>query len=393
MAFSPVYFIGFIIPEIEKKVSKKWFDALLNQCLIMPIYMIFMYVALRVITNPSFQGVFNPTSTSGGTALFLLGPVGVVMEYIIGLILIILPLIAALEYASVGKDFVQSSINKVKKYGSDKLSNIPSNTLRNTVGRGAALAQDKFSQSKYAAANPNLALMVNKATGVVAGTSWGGAKGGFAAAEKKRLETQDKNRKDTYERLGNVHREDYKTDDDFDKARRAALGRQGQFVTNLRSNSILSHMTGGRNIGIASNPFNVTGGANLRSAGKLGKVQEKAEAKEYKKDNQEEMKRNNAEINELKGKLGAGSMLFDRSGKEITRSDAEKKGIQKRIDELENKNEDLKKRLNRADQVEKEEDKVEQAKATAKAIKDQEKESGGGEEPKAKPSAPKPATP
>jgi hypothetical protein len=238
---------------------------------------------------------------------------------------------------------------------------------RNTIGQGAYALQNKFSKSDFAANNPNATLLFNKATGAIAGAGFGGAKGGFAAAEKKRQGAQDKSRKDLYERIGKVNREDYATKEDYDKARRTALGRQGQFVESLRSNTILSHMTGGRNIGAAANPFNVPGGANLRSATNFEKAYKKAEAKEYKEDNEKELKENQLALKEYEAaKIRPGI------------SDKEKAELEEQIKTLEGYNEKLQKQINEAKKAQKEDDKSAQAKATAKALREeQEKDSSG----------------
>ncbi|MDR3558644.1 MAG: hypothetical protein P4L61_03865, partial [Candidatus Pacebacteria bacterium] len=118
MAFSPFYFIGFIIPNIKSKISDKWRDLLLAQCMIMPVYMLFMYVALRVITAPAFKSFVHPTGgASTGVAGVSVGVIGLIVQYIIGMIFISIPLIAAMEYASFGKDFANMATNKVKSWG------------------------------------------------------------------------------------------------------------------------------------------------------------------------------------------------------------------------------------------------------------------------------------
>jgi hypothetical protein len=132
MAFSPVYFVGMIIPKVKEKLSDRWWNMLIDQCLILPIYMLFVYVALRVITNPSFQSALNPSGATGGTALFSVSIVGTIMEYIIGLILIIIPLIAAMEYASVGKDWANAAVSKAKSWGKKGLQK----GWQETGGRG-----------------------------------------------------------------------------------------------------------------------------------------------------------------------------------------------------------------------------------------------------------------
>jgi hypothetical protein len=106
-----------IIPKIKEKISDKWKNMLLDQCLILPVYMLFMYIALRVITSSAFTSFLNPpsTQTDVGAGWFTLSTVGLYIEYIIALILINVPLVAALTYASVGKDWANAIVSKGKQ--------------------------------------------------------------------------------------------------------------------------------------------------------------------------------------------------------------------------------------------------------------------------------------
>ena len=242
MAFSPVYFIGLIIPDIKKKLSDRWLNMLVDQCLILPIYMFFMYIALRVITNPSFQATINPGGASGGTALFPVSTVGTVMVYLIGIILICLPLIAALEYASVGKDWVNAGIKNVKKWGQGAVSGTAGFAGRNTLGWAATKANESEAMRRFYANNPNVGMGISKGLSSISSSSFGGKKGGFEGSRK----ASEKSRKDIYKRIGTVNRENYSSQEEFDRAEKDALISQRQYVNQLKSTPLATFMSGRR---------------------------------------------------------------------------------------------------------------------------------------------------
>jgi hypothetical protein len=288
MAFSPFYFLGMIIPKIKEKISDKWKNLLIDQCMILPIYMLFMYVALRIITSSAFTSFLNPPTGQAtvGTSWFNLSIVGLYIEYIIAIILINIPLIAALEYASVGKDWANAIVKKGKEWSVRGIQK----GAQQTVGRGANFIQNQVARSKFAENNPNAALLFNKAAGVVSTASFGDkkSKGGFVGGEKKKKEGQDKARKDLYERM-DVKRENFPIDEEgqkqYETAKKAAFERQNKFIENMKTETIMSHMMG-------ENP-------NARSHYELEKDYQGDYGKEYGVKIGDEMKENKKELEKI----------------------------------------------------------------------------------------------
>lgn len=288
LVFSPFYFIGLIVPKVAEKISKPWLDMIIDQCLILPIFMFFMYIAMRVITNSAFQSIINPaagsTTTLGGGAA---ATIGMFIQYFLAIILICISLVAALKYASVGKDLVNKGIKNVKGMAARGVQK----GAQQTAGRAANFIQNKAAQSDWAKNNPNAALMFNRAAGVVSTASFGDnkSKGGFVGGEKKRKEGQDKARKDLYERMGGVNREDYAFGKDgqeeYEKEKKAAFERQAKLVENMKTETIMSRMMG-------DNP-------NARSNYKLEKDYNADYGKEYGAKIDEEMKANREELTKI----------------------------------------------------------------------------------------------
>ena len=181
MAFSPVFFLGMIIPEVKSKLSDKWKEHLLHQCFIMPVYMLFMYVALRVITNPTFKNILHPTGLASSGTIVSPDVMGTIIQQVIALILISIPLFAALQYASFGSKFVDSVTKKVK------------GTLgKQTAGRLAHVAGNSKFMQNYVSRNPRAGLMIQNKLGNIADSGFGDGKKGFATDQEKKQKAYKK---------------------------------------------------------------------------------------------------------------------------------------------------------------------------------------------------------
>lgn len=155
MGFSPIYFVGMIFPEIKKDLSDKWFKWLKEQLIFMPVYLLFMYVAMSFLStiNPdqtkSFFGALSDVQLqAGGTSSnsgVLLASVGLLFQYSIALILMIIPLFAAKEiggglstkWGIQAKDWVAGKVKGWAATGAGAVG-------RNTAGRVGRLAGGAF---------------------------------------------------------------------------------------------------------------------------------------------------------------------------------------------------------------------------------------------------------
>ncbi len=159
MALSPIYFVAMIFPQLEDK-SKKLVDIFKTQLFFMPTYLFLMYVALRFVGDPSFSKIFNIGATSGtgaGTPMFI----GTMIQYVIALVFINAPLVAAISMGVAGAKSVPS-VNSVagwfKKGGAS--------TWRNTGGAMASKAANSESLKEYASKSKFGELMLKSSRGV-----------------------------------------------------------------------------------------------------------------------------------------------------------------------------------------------------------------------------------
>ena len=229
MVFSPFYFMGLIVPKVEEKISKPWLDMFIDQCLILPIFMFFAYITLRVITNPGFQSIINPNDGAGTAS------VGMFIQYFIAIILICISLVAALKYANVGKDFVNKGIKTAKKWGSGAVSGTAGFAGRNTFGAAATKANESEFMKKMYETNPNAARLLS-GTFAKVGSSYGKAR-----------EATEKKNKAVFENIGKVDRAKFKEGPEGDKAyneaKNVANSAQANYLANMRKSSIWSRVS------------------------------------------------------------------------------------------------------------------------------------------------------
>ncbi|NDE68301.1 hypothetical protein EB052_01705, partial [bacterium] len=188
-AFAPVYFIGWIVPEVDK-YSKLWWTQLRAQCLFMPVYLAFLYVAMRIINAPNFMHFLNPSgqSTDSGsfsTLPYLGGTTGVILQYVVAIFMINIPLWAAMDVGGKGAEWGQKYADKfndwAKGVGKGAATTTGAFIGRQTGGRFGQWADDKLDGMNIGGSNP-IAQRVGQwaragTTGALAGATYGGKKG------------------------------------------------------------------------------------------------------------------------------------------------------------------------------------------------------------------------
>lgn len=192
MGFSPIYFVGMIFPQVRTSISNKWLGWLTGQLLFMPVYLILMYISVRFLTGVNGVGFFNQLDKArevNGTANnFLLTTVGLILQYTIAYVLLLAPLIGAMQFGGKSMLWGQSA----QKWVSGKLWGGFGSVNQHVIGRGAMKLQEKLSTSSFATRNPNIAIMANGALKNVASRELLGSKGGY----EKRLKDYSKKREE-----------------------------------------------------------------------------------------------------------------------------------------------------------------------------------------------------
>ncbi len=160
LAFSPVFFVGMIFPEIKKDVSDLWLSTLKGQLIFMPVYLLLMYVAMSFITDPGFMSFIQSNKPNGGgAATFVYNQVGIVIQYVIAIVFINVPLIAAVKMGAMGTKFADGMVKGLtdKIYAQPKA--LGGVIGRNTLGKlGGSLGSSFDSMAARAdASNSRLA--------------------------------------------------------------------------------------------------------------------------------------------------------------------------------------------------------------------------------------------
>jgi hypothetical protein len=106
LAFSPLYFVGFIVPDIKKQ-SASLLSMFTGQLLFMPVYLLLMYLALQVVST------FNVyATTNSDSAIF--GIVTLAANCVFVIIMLNVPLIAALQFGAVAPNFMKNNFDSFK---------------------------------------------------------------------------------------------------------------------------------------------------------------------------------------------------------------------------------------------------------------------------------------
>lgn len=112
MAVSPLYFVAMIFPKAGGQ-SKKYYDLFKSQLFFMPVYLFLMYIAISFIASDGFKSAFSGGNNDATSLLSVNGSVpniiAIVSQYIVALIFINIPLIAALKLGAVGASWVPNS--------------------------------------------------------------------------------------------------------------------------------------------------------------------------------------------------------------------------------------------------------------------------------------------
>ncbi|MES2471023.1 MAG: hypothetical protein V4526_02215 [Patescibacteria group bacterium] len=191
MVFSPIYFIAMVFPDM-KKYANQLKDLLIGQAIFAPIFMILIYVTMKIMTAPKFTQFMgtNDPSTTLFSAILGAGGLGAIFQYIIVMTLLTTSLAAAKGFAGKSGDWADKAFKAVRA-GAAQYSGLNWAT-RNAVGGTAARIDDRLSNTW--AGNTRFGRSVRETTvGKLADTKIGGTS--FRQFEKDWKAT-DKNIKD-----------------------------------------------------------------------------------------------------------------------------------------------------------------------------------------------------
>jgi hypothetical protein len=214
LVLSPIAFIAFVLPQAEK-YKNQWLDALTGQAFFAPIYFMLTWVAISIA-----GGFFPPDTRTWSEALLgkieaasghtAAGDITIVLNFIIIITLILASLIIAKEWANKAGPGVSKLTGWATGMAGGATIGLAGRFGRNTLGRaGVALGENERLKEMVAKGGAKgmmarLALASGRKTGGASfdmrGTGFGGqldagkagGKGGFAEYRKKKAESEAK---------------------------------------------------------------------------------------------------------------------------------------------------------------------------------------------------------
>ncbi len=177
LAFSSLWFVSWIIPEVNKHFS--FFQGqLFNQLIFMPAYLLLMYVALTIVNGSNILGAGRLDASAVSTAENWIMPyVLLSINFAIIIIILNLPLIVGLSMGGWATGWLKKSIDKwdVRKVWRD-IGGWTSGTIgTNTAGRLASKADNWLSNTRPGNSLAGRSLR-NITTGAVASSKFGGSR-------------------------------------------------------------------------------------------------------------------------------------------------------------------------------------------------------------------------
>jgi hypothetical protein len=193
LVLSPLYFAGIIFPEIEKKVSKRLMEGLINQCVFMPVYLFLTYISLKIITDTSYISYFNQIQGDKNFGSLL----ALVMRFSVAFIFVNAPLVIAIELGGYGMKWAPGG----KEFG-NFFKNIGLGITgalgRNTLGRVGRLAGEQFDNIAANSQSSKFGRGASKALRLV----------GVSQAVRGGLTSMEKGKYGSKQSLGDVEKED-----------------------------------------------------------------------------------------------------------------------------------------------------------------------------------------
>lgn len=292
LAFSPIWIAGMALPQLSD-YGKQWWGEFKSNLFFLPVYLLFMYVALRIVTESGLN-TFTTAATSNLSGVNQLGDfIGLFVGFVIVIFIINLPLFAAVSLAGKMPEWTTKMSAGFNKWGKGVLVNRASGLGRGSLGHIAANINQSETFKKVASWSPTAGAAISKGLSGISSASFGGKKGGYDAKVKQ----QKKDIEAMHKRLGEVDRGDYAPGEvgekEFKEAQNRARGIQAAYRTSLISSN-LSFLSD-RNI---LSRMMISRGASSAAA-KLSKDAEKQATKEAKKKALEDKKKLIKEKNEL----------------------------------------------------------------------------------------------
>jgi uncharacterized protein (UPF0335 family) len=156
LAFSPIFFIGMVLPDVQPK-AKELLKILADQCIFAPLYLMIMYVGLRILLAPEVQKAIGILTDGGAVASTLNSDitggttVASIFMYALVFIVLNLALVTSKKYAGVAGEWGGKVSGWAKKTLANNTYGYAGRRIVGQLGSTAdkALASTPFGNSRF----------------------------------------------------------------------------------------------------------------------------------------------------------------------------------------------------------------------------------------------------
>lgn len=187
LAFSPIYFAGMVIPGIKEYVGD-FKNQLQSQLIFMPVYLLLMYVALRVLNESKILGTGYMQLYQGNLGnSWAIDLIALGVNFALVIVILNIPLIGAMK---LGGSATKLFSNLASKYGASNVwKNVGSFAGRNTIGVSASMLNNSQGAKSFYANNPGLGRIVNNRLSKISGSGFGVKGGSYDQTRKEHVES------------------------------------------------------------------------------------------------------------------------------------------------------------------------------------------------------------
>ena len=134
LAFSPIYFAAFIIPQVKERSDKGW-KLFKTQLIFMPVFLLLLYMSLKVIATGNFTGTDVIISDDQN---FFLSMIGLFGNFFFVIVLLMIPFIGAMSLGGMATSLAGKWTHGVKNWARGAITRGGAAAWTNTGGRAAS---------------------------------------------------------------------------------------------------------------------------------------------------------------------------------------------------------------------------------------------------------------
>ncbi len=261
VAFSPIWIVSMALPQM-KEYTKDWWNHFKTQLLFLPVYLLGMYVVIRILTESNLNKL-----TVSSSAFISQGNLNEYTSLFVGFAIIIVmlnvPLVMAIKISGAKDTLTEKWFRGAQSF-----------LGRRTLGRAAYGMNQSTIMKMVSSASPTIGRIASTGLSKISSRDFGSDNDKGKGSYNDTLKAKAKDQQDFYKQIGNVDESRFADNEKGRKALATAKSDAKMFQGKYRGNLAWKR---GSVIG-----FMVDNRANLQSTTKLNKEATKEEKKEAK---------------------------------------------------------------------------------------------------------------